>query len=155
MVNLKFKNKSPMNHIRSVLLLVVLAAVTFLCADCKKKEAAPDYPQLMGAWNGETSQSQVIQISVDNFDGVLKLTNLKITVITQTGGTQIIQQYNSDGFTTVNGTYFKYTMGNGLYGPAYVDGTFNLQTMTLNGSFMVYSTTDPNDMVQGTYISNQ
>jgi|WetSurMetagenome_2_1015567.scaffolds.fasta_scaffold33432_2 hypothetical protein len=144
-----------MNHYRSLLLLVVFVAGLFLFADCKKKEAAPDYPQLMGSWTGETSQSQVIQISVDNFDGVLKLTNLKITVLTQTGGTQIIQQYNSDGFTTVNGTYFKYTMGTGLYGPAYVDGTFNLQTMTLNGNFMVYSTTDPNDMAQGTYISNQ
>jgi hypothetical protein len=144
-----------MNHLKSFILLSIFITGIFFVSGCKKKEAAPDYPQLMGSWNGETSQAQIIQISVDNFDGQLWLTNLKITVLTQSGGTEMFQKYDSEGFVQVNGTYFKYTLGNGLYGPAYVDGTFNLQTMTLTGNFMVYSSTDPNDMAQGTYIANQ
>ena len=135
----------------SFLLIIFILCTT----SCKKKSPAPDYPEFMGTWSGSTSQSQIIRISVDNISGTLYVTSIKVILFFDSGGQQTIEQYNTQGLAAVTNRYFKLSLGTGVYGPAYIDGTFDLTTMTVTGTFKAYNPSNPNDFTSGTFVGSK
>jgi hypothetical protein len=140
----------------TILAAVLLLATTMtLLQGCKKSQPAVDYPDLIGAWNGSTSQSEVISLSVNYVNGSLWVTSLKITVISNNGARQTIQRYSTDGVVIVPSRSFNLAMGTGTYGPGYIEGTFNPSNNTFTGTFKIYSTADPNDYSSGTFVGSK
>jgi len=126
-----------------------------LAPACQKKAPSPDYPQLLGAWQGVTYQDKQIQFSISNTDKILYVTHYKIIINFPAGGQQTLQRHVSTGIVALNGTYFKISLGNGTYGEAYLDGSFNLVTMALTGSFRIYNPAVPNDYATGFYTAGK
>jgi hypothetical protein len=135
--------------------LYLLLFLLIFSISCKKSTPAPDYPQLMGVWSGSTSQSQTIRVVVDNIGGTLYLTQIRFIVLFDSGGQQSIERNSTEGLASVNNRYFKYSTGTGIYGPAFVDGTFDLNSMTLSGTFKIYNPSNPNDYTTGTFVSSK
>lgn len=133
---------------------LLLLLVFIITSSCKKYSDTPENPELMGNYTGNTNQSKVIELAVDKFEGNLVLTQLKITVLFGEGGQQLIERYNSDGITSVNNRYFKYSLGTGTSGEAFVDGTFNSTSLTVTGTYKVYNPSNPNDFASGTYFAS-
>ncbi len=130
----------------------VLVALT---PACEKKSSSPDYPQLLGAWEGVTSQDKQIQFSISNTDEILYVTYYKIVVNFPAGGQQTLQRHISTGIVAMNDKNFRIPLGNGTYGEAYLDGSFNLVTMALTGSFRIYNPAVPNDYATGFYTAGK
>lgn len=139
----------------SILSALFLPLIIITLMACKKTTPAPDYPELMGSWSGSTSQSQVIKFYVENIGGTLYLTSLKFSIFFDTGGQQSIERYNTEGLTPVSDRYFKYALGTGIYGQAYIEGTFNLNSMTVTGTFRCYNPANPNDLTSGTFVGSK
>jgi hypothetical protein len=131
---------------------MMLLLLGFL-SGCKKKIPAPDYPQLIGHWTGSTTQDEPFKLSVENFDGTLYITYYKLIVVFNTGGSRNIEQNKPDGITQITDRSFNISTGNGIYGPGYIEGTFNLNTMTLSGTFRIYNSTIQNDYITGFYTA--
>lgn len=131
-------------------LFLLLTAFTFL--GCKKKiDPGPEYPQLIGRWTGATSQSQPIIIYVDYINGWLTIYQFNFIIYYNSGGSQTVSGFNPEGITGINNKSFTITLGSGIYGPAFLDGTFNINNLTLSGTFRVYNPKDPNDATSGYY----
>ncbi len=138
-----------MKHATNLTLLIL--ASFFLITACKKDtEKTPDYPQLIGAWEGQTSQVVPISLSVTNRDGILYISYYKFQVSTN-NGYQSYEQYNSNGIASISSTQFKIILGSGTNGEAYIDGIFNVQNMTLTGNFAVYANGNNIDKFTGSY----
>jgi hypothetical protein len=133
-----------------MILIAGFSGILFV-SSCKKKTTDPQYPQLVGSWKGNTSQSFPIQISIENFNGVLKMTGYGLSYSSSPGSSDSIHQYDSDGLAELSGTSFKFNFENNP--SVYIDGSFKLDTLRLNGTFKVTDPGDPNNPVTGTYAA--
>lgn len=130
---------------------VLLAGVIFWSVSCKKHtDPVPRYPELIGQWTGTTSQGAAIQIIIYTVDGILYVTQYDLTVYTPSGYQQY-RQYNSSGIVSLSDKQFTIPLGSGNAGPAYLDGTFSLNEMILNGNFAVYPSGNSVDLIIGYY----
>ena len=116
----------------------------------EKTDPVPDFPQLIGHWSGTTSQSSAVRFMIDNLNGYLYVTEYHLTVYTA-GGYHEYQAYNSYGIAAVSNRQFKIHIGTGNAGESYIDGTFNINDMTLYGNFAVYEPGNITDIITGTY----
>lgn len=133
-------------------LFVSLFPAVFILPGCKKKiDPGPEYPQLIGRWTGVTSQSQPINIYVDYINGWFTIYQFNFVVYYNSGGSQTISNFNPEGITGINNKFFAISLGSGIYGPAFLDGTFDVNNMTLSGTFRIYNPNDPNDATSGYY----
>lgn len=133
-------------------LLVIVALTTH--SSCKKKtDPIPDFPQLIGHWSGQTSQGSPIYFTVDNLQGNLNVTRYDITVYTQ-GGIRQYKVINSNGIAYVTNRQFKINLGTGAAGDSFIDGTFNVNDLTLYGNFAVYEPGNTSDLITGSYNCN-
>jgi hypothetical protein len=133
----------------TLLLVLILTNITF--SSCKKKTTpVPDFPQLIGHWSGTTSQSAQIRFMIDNLSGYLYVTEYDLTVYTAGGYHQYKQSYTW-GIAAVTNKQFKIHLGTGGAGESYIDGTFNVNDMTLYGNFAVYEPGNTTDIITGTY----
>jgi hypothetical protein len=132
-------------------LLVIVVLTSFSISSCKKKTTpVPDFPQLIGHWSGQTSQGSAIYFTVDNLQGNLNVTRYDLTVYTQ-GGYMQYKSINSNGIAYVTNKQFKIHLQNGDSGESYIDGTFNINDMSLYGNFAVYEPGNTIDRITGTY----
>jgi hypothetical protein len=134
-------------------LLIFVGSLT-LPVSCKK-DKTPLYPQLIGAWSGETSQGNIISLEVINRDGTLYISKYQLPVNFQTGY-QVLQQTNTRGIAALTGVTFNLPLGpTGSYGPAYIGGSFNLTAvpLVLTGEFTVYYPSSSVDVVTGSYTA--
>lgn len=134
--------------------LWILSVLIFLLPSCKK-DKTPLYPQLIGYWSGVTSQLNTVSFEVIDRDGTLYISKYQLAVNFQTGY-QVFQQTNTLGIVALNGLSFNLPLGpTGSYGPAYIDGNFNLTASTpvLTGEFTVYYPSSTVDVVTGNYTA--
>jgi len=133
-------------------LLYSFFLVTLILQGCKKKiDPGPEYPQLIGRWTGSTSQSQPINIYVDYINGWFTIYQFNFVIYFNSGGSQTVSNFNPEGITGINNKSFTISLGSGVYGPAFLDGVFDVNNMTLSGTFRIYNTQDPNDATSGYY----
>jgi hypothetical protein len=141
--------KHPVKYLLPLLLMLVVPSA------CKKSAPPPDYPELVGSWSGSTSQSNSISLYVENKDGTLNLISIRFIIFFDGGGQQTLNQYSTEGIASVNNRYFKIPLGTGIYGQAYIDGTFNTGNMTLTGTFKCYNPSNPGDFTSGTFVASK
>jgi len=133
-------------------LIVLLPLFLFVQEGCKKNiDPGPDYPQLIGKWSGSTSQSQPINIYVEYFNQWLNIYQYNIVVYFNSGGSRTISGFNADGITGITNKSFNISLGTGIYGPAFIEGTFDVTGLTLSGTFRIYNPNDANDATSGYY----
>ncbi|MCK9218837.1 MAG: hypothetical protein M0P47_02155 [Bacteroidales bacterium] len=143
-----------MKHwVSDIFTFLFLSFLSVFFPSCKKEIPSPDYPQLIGIWSGSTSQGQEVKISINNLDGVLYVTYYKLSIAFNSGGQRTIEHYNTDGIASLVNLYFNIPLGTGVYGSGFLNGTFNLTTMVLSGSYRCYNPTDPNDYTDGFYTA--
>jgi hypothetical protein len=132
-----------------MLLLLSLVAL----ASCKKEES-PDYPELIGFWNGTTSQGNPIRFKIENEKGTLYITQYEL-LVNFGSGSQTYEHTNNRGIVALSGLHFDLPLGTGSVGPAYIDGNFDYgaTTITLSGTFAVYYPSSSVDMVTGNYTA--
>jgi len=134
--------------------MLILTLTTFSFSSCKKKtDPVPDYPQLIGHWAGTTSQGTAILFTVDNLQGNLNVTRYDLTVMT-VGGYQQYRMINSNGIAYVTNRHFRIHIGTGIAGESYIDGNFDVNDLTLNGSYAVYQSGNTTDIITGNYNCN-
>ena len=141
---------------KKLIFLALIAGFTgllFISLSCKKKTTDPDYPQLVGSWRGNTSQSLPIEITIENFNGVLKMTGFGLSYSMSQGSSDSIHKYNSDGLAELSGTSFNFNIENDP--SVNIVGTFKLDTLKLNGTFRVTDPSDPNNPLNGTYAASK
>jgi hypothetical protein len=137
----------------AVVICAVLAFLFLGIPGCKKNvDPGPEYPQILGKWSGSTSQSQPINIYLDYFNQQTNIYQYNVVVYFNSGGSRTISGFNSEeGITQVTNKAFYISLGTGIYGPAYIEGTFNVNNLTLSGTFRIYNPNDPNDATSGYY----
>jgi len=126
-----------------------------------KKSSEPDQPvtppdaQLIGAWSGLTSQNDTILFTVSNINGVLNITRYAFTVtFANPPGVRSIDMTDSDGIASVVNRYFSFLLIDpGTPGDEYMNGTFNISNLTLDGSFLVYPSFSTTGAVTVTYTA--
>lgn len=106
---------------------------------CKKKTKDPAYPQLVGTWNGNTSQNIPIQVAVANNGGDLYVTSVTFKYSRGPGDTVSLHRYSSDGLSMLAGTAFSVVMDGTAPYQTIVTGTFRTDTLKLNGTFTGYT----------------
>jgi len=132
-------------------LLLMLVLTNFTLSSCKKKTTPiPDFPQLIGNWSGQTSQGTAISFGVENVQGNLDITRYDLMVYTA-GGYRQYKAGNSNGIVVVTNKQFRIHLGTGNSGESYIDGTFNVNDLTLYGNFAVYEPGNTIDIITGTY----
>jgi hypothetical protein len=133
----------------SLTVILFITGITF--SSCKKKtDPVPDFPQLIGHWAGTTSQGAGIYFTVDNLQGNLNVTRYDLTVYTS-GGYRQYKVINSNGIAYVTNKQFRIHLGTGTAGESFIEGTFNINDMSLYGSFAVYDQGNSTDIYTGTY----
>jgi hypothetical protein len=145
-------NIIPMkNKILQRILLTLLILSAYSVTTCKKKtDPVPDFPQLIGHWSGTTSQGTQVRFMVDNLKGYLYIMEYHLTLYTS-AGLHEYQSYYTYGIAPVSNKQFRIHMGTGSAGEAYMDGTFDLNAMTLYGTYEVYPPGNTTDIITGTY----
>ena len=116
----------------------------------EKTTPQPDFPQLVGHWSGTTSQGTAVSFTVDNLQGNLNVTRYDLMVYTQ-GGYRQYKVINSNGIAYVTNKQFKIHIGTGDSGESFIDGTFNVNDLSLYGNFAVYEPGNTIDIITGTY----
>jgi hypothetical protein len=136
------------------LLLFLIGFLLLAITSCEDKtEAAPDFPQLIGYWTGNTSQGQICTFNISNHDGTLYVDHYKVEVITNTG-LKNYESTNSKGIAPVINKQFMITLGAGINGDAFINGVFNVNDITLYGNFEVYPSGNNIDKIFGTYLAS-
>ena len=137
----------------AVVPFLTLILLTGLFYSCSKKETpVPDFPQLIGNWTGTTSQGNAITLWVNSVNGYLYITSSDLMVYGPSGNTNY-KQYNPNGLAVISNKQFHLTTGSGSSGEAFIDGTFDLNDMSLNGNFAVYPPANTVDRITGTYTA--
>jgi hypothetical protein len=155
-----------MNLSVSRILLILSLLVQVFVSSCSKSSdstpAQPDDPQLIGTWQGTTSQGLPIRLSVSNFDGLLIINTYQYDVrkyLTDTTWQEM--NYNVPNSTVVTSVVQKVFAFRPYGGYAYTDylkGTFDTEKMILTGRF---NTSFPNqtgtalDSVTGSYSASR
>ena len=141
---------------KKCLLIILVGGLSILLlttVSCKKKTKDPDYPQLIGTWSGTTSQACPVMLSVQNFDGELRITSVAMSYSFGPGSWDTIHSSNSDGLTALSGTVFKYYFDNSPPVVSFIGGTFRTDTLELNGNFQLTQVDNPGNQVSGTYTA--
>ncbi len=141
-----------MKKVLVIATIMILGIILTAISSCKKSDPDPDFPQLIGAWSGTTSQDGPIYFYVDNIKGTLYIKSYNTKIYTS-NGYQSLQSTNDAGITAISGKSFRISLGTGSAGPAFIDGNFNLSDMSLSGNFAVYASGNTVDIVTGTYIA--
>ena len=132
-------------------LLLFLFFGIFLATGCKKSSdpepTTPADSQLIGAWSGHPLRNDTlclkdtIAITVSNVSGILKITSYKYSLNTVEFkyGQKSVGETNSDGIASVVSRFFTLNIPfTGKDGKEYLNGTFNVQSLTLTGTLMAY-----------------
>ena len=122
-----------------ILLIAALAVSGAITSSCKKKTKDPAYPQLVGTWNGTTSQVIPIQVVVANNGGDLYVTSVTFRYSRGPGDTVSLHRYSSDAISMLSGTSFNVVMDGTAPYQTIVQGTFRTDTLRLNGNFTGYT----------------
>jgi hypothetical protein len=149
-----FRNNIKSYMMKKAIIIMVIAAMAIggtITTSCKKKTKDPTYPQLVGTWNGTTSQAIPIQVAVTNNGGDLYVTSVTFKYSRGPGDTVSLHRYNSDGLSMLSGTSFYVVMDGTAPFQTVVQGTFRTDTLKLNGSFTGY--TSEFQPVPGTYTA--
>jgi len=145
-------------------IFIVFAGLFFsiISISCKKQEdptpVQPDYPELIGTWQGTTSQNQLIRIGVFNLEGLLIINTFKYDVLKwDTDSTYRVKSFDfplSTIVTSITDKYFAFVPQGSFATGDYLKGTFDVAQMKLTGQF---KTSFPNssgtnvEYVTGTY----
>jgi len=121
-------------------------------SSCKKSNPDPLYPQLIGTYQGTTSQNDTIRMEVENIKGILYITEIKLNYKYSGGGTGSVYKKDSDGLTALIVAYFNLLVGSYPQN-SIIDGTFNLNSLTVNGSFKIYPSSNPSNPSSGSYTA--
>jgi hypothetical protein len=141
---------------KKVIGILIVASVILsgaIATSCKKKTKNPDYPQLVGAWKGTTSQAYPIQVNVENLNGDLYVTYVYFKYSRTAGDSAILIRSNTEGLAMLSGTSFMVVMDGAPPTQTLVQGTFRTDTLKLNGTFTGYTTEPPVSPVTGTYTA--
>jgi hypothetical protein len=137
---------------RFFLIIIMITTIPFISCN-KKTETPPDFPQLMGGWSGTTSTGNSISFWVNSLDGTLILTTYDLWAYVLPEGLHEYRAGNENGLTSIINKQFKIILGSGSGGQAFIDGTFNINDMSLYGTYAVYSPTNNVDRITGTYTA--
>lgn len=134
---------------KSLLFLGVLILIS--CS----KEKTPDYPMLIGYWQGQTLQGNPVELTVDCREGILYITRYKILVTFSSGQTMPFEAASAGGLATLSGLAFTVPLGSGSLGPAYLQGMFDPDGAqpALTGTYSVYYPASSVDMESGSYTA--
>jgi hypothetical protein len=151
------------NPVPSVLIILTTAIMLFSCN--KKSDTTqpqPDYPQLVGSWQGTTSQGLPIKLGVTAVGGILVVSSYKYDVIKyNSGSANQTMNYDVPGstiVTSITNRYFGFRPYGGYSYTDYLKGTFDVTAMTLAGRF---NTSFPNasgtktDSVTGSFSATK
>jgi len=149
---------------RSVVILLFFAGLFYLSfTSCKNNDSVvvpdPDFPQLLGNWEGVTSQGKPIKIGIINFNGVLYVSTYKYSVvndITPGGATVNYDLSASTAVSAVIDTSFIFRPYGGYSETDYLYGHFDIPTMVLKGKFTTAFNTQKNTStikITGTYTA--
>lgn len=133
---------------------ILMFCCILLGTGCKKNKT-PDYPDLIGYWQGQTTQGNPISFKIENKKGTLYITQYNL-LVTFGSGQETFQHTNTQGIAKLSGLYFTVSLGQtGSSGPALIDGNFNYGaiTITLTGNFSVYYPGSTVDVVTGSYTA--
>jgi len=152
-----------MKRITTLAFLLILISSGIIFHSCKKSESTPvqpDYPQLIGTWEGLTSQNQSIRLTVIAVSDILVVSTYKYNVIKyDTGSSYRVMEYNVPSSTIVTSIvdkYFKFRPYGGYSYNDYLKGTFDSDSLKLKGRF---NTSFPNlsgtatDSVTGSFTA--
>jgi len=129
---------------KSTIYLLMLCAGFFYLSfnSCNNNDSViipdPDFPQLLGTWEGVTSQGKPIKIGIINFNGVLYVSTYKYSVVndlTAGGATVNYEVSASTAVAAVIDTSFIFRPYGGYSESDYLYGHFDIPTMTLKGKF--------------------
>jgi hypothetical protein len=142
-----------MKH-RSIFLIPIFLLFSLVISSSCKKEKSPDYPELIGYWQGMTSQGNPVSFKIENKKGTLYITKYNL-LVTFSGGAQTYEHTNTNGIVALSGRYFNLPLGSGSAGPAFIDGNFDYgaTTVSLSGTFAVYYPSSSVDQVTGNYTA--
>jgi hypothetical protein len=133
---------------------ILLICSLLLLLSCKKDDT-PDYPELIGYWQGLTSQGNPVSLKIENKKGTLYVTKYNLLVTFSSSQSITYERTNAQGIVALSGLYFHLPLGTGNSGAAFIDGTFNYgsTTITLTGNFSVYYPSSTVDVVTGNYTA--
>jgi hypothetical protein len=134
------------------LLILGSCSVLLLTNSCKKSDPDPLYPQLIGSFQGITSQNDTIGMDVGNIKGILYVTMIKLNYTIPGGGKGSVYRMNSDGLTDIPSTFFSIVLDTNPQ-TSFIDGTFNVNNMTVAGTFKIYSISEPDNPSTGNYTA--
>ena len=135
-----------------ILLITTLALAGTAIISCKKKAKDPSYPQLVGAWKGQTSQNIPIEVDIANNDGDLYVTSVNLKYSAGPGDTSSITKYSSSGLYQMSGTTFYIFLDGNAPHQSTIAGVYHLDTLKLVGNFVGYSGNPP-VATSGTYTA--
>ncbi|MCX6285527.1 MAG: hypothetical protein NTY96_00235 [Bacteroidetes bacterium] len=139
---------------RSLFIILIAAMVLGGTAivSCKKKTKDPNYPQLVGAWKGQTNQNIPIEVDVANNGGDLYVTYVNLKYSAGPGDTASIVKYSSSGLYQMSGTSFYIFLDGTAPNVSTIAGVYHLDTLKLAGTFVGYSGNPP-VATNGTYTA--
>lgn len=141
-----------MRKLFTLLPVVLIFFQSFISGSCKKSNPDPLYPQLVGSYKGTTSQNDTIAMDVENIKGILYITMIKLNYRIPGGGTGYVYRMNSDGLMGLGTTFFSLVIDTNPKN-SIIDGNFNLNNMTVTGTFKIYSTSQPDNPSTGNYTA--
>ncbi|NQV03687.1 MAG: hypothetical protein HQ542_13645 [Bacteroidia bacterium] len=125
----------------------ILIAALLICAiaiSCSKSEEDPpknpDYPELIGTWQGTTWQQYPIEISVINKEGVLYISSYSFAVTRHEGGISDSTNYQmsiSTGIVPLVDKYFSIPLISLTSTTDSISGSFDTGEMILAGTIRV------------------
>jgi hypothetical protein len=141
-------------NIRLVTLFVIILPGMMLLSSSCKKYPDPDYPQLAGVYHGTTSQSETIEMQVENIEGILYVTVLRLNYRYGSGGTGSVNLSNTAGLSVINNTSFSIVVDPDPP-QSTISGIFNPENMTVSGSFKIYPSLQPEFPASGDFIASR
>ncbi len=124
------------------LLILFAGLFSFFFFSCNNNDEViipdPDFPQLLGKWEGVTSQGKPIKVGIINFNGVLYVGTYTYSVVNDVvagGSTMNYDLSASTAVAAVTDTSFIFRPYGGYSESDYLYGHFDLNTMILKGKF--------------------
>lgn len=149
-----------MNHKSMFTLLVIAGFMTLVLFSCNKSDDSSSkevrYPQLIGTWEGTTSQNQSIRIGIISVDTNLYVSTYKYKVLKFKADTLYqTMVYDMESPTMVSyleNTTFIFRPYGGYSYYDYLKGTFDVTAMKLTGRFNT-SFGESSDSVVGSFTA--
>ncbi|MCX6278929.1 MAG: hypothetical protein NT004_12670 [Bacteroidetes bacterium] len=119
--------------------ILMLAVFGLLAVSCSKSSdnpptPSPKYPELMGSWQGLTSEADTVIIEVNNTGATLNLKRYKYSIVYKTTGIYSRKSADIDNQTIPFATDNTFAYNNGLSVHDSITGNFNLASMALSGT---------------------